>query len=163
MPPAPVQVQAPQQAGPAGGSGNGDKKAAAAAILSDLNGMVGRQQPAAIQAYVDQKFKGTPAEQHGIRSVLGNLCRHYILNSRQVVKHSRAQCRAEGGKPSSPCSRCGARGIMAYCWPEDCPNARSPPSSFPVFASPLPPLPAQSPARHQCVHFDTSQCDSPPL
>ncbi|CAK0837439.1 unnamed protein product [Prorocentrum cordatum] len=124
-PPAPVQVPVPQQTRLAGGSARGgDKKATAGAILNDLNNMVGRQQPAAIEAYVGQKFRSTPAEVAGIRSVLSNYCHHCILNSRRVVKHSRGQCRAEGGKPSSPCARCGSRGIMAYCWPEDCPGAR---------------------------------------
>eukprot|EP00959_Pyramimonas_sp_CCMP1952_P307314 6432277-Pyramimonas_sp.AAC.1 len=79
-------------------------------LLAELGGMMGRQQPPAVQAYIDAKFSGTPAEIAAIRQIMGTYCRHCIRNSTAVVKHSQATCKAMGNLPNMPCLKCARLG-----------------------------------------------------
>ncbi|CAK0899596.1 unnamed protein product, partial [Prorocentrum cordatum] len=103
----------PQAPGTGKGGNNNHKKANVTAMLSEL-GKAGRQQPAAVQAFVDAKHQGSPDDKEAIRSIMGTYCRHCLLGSRKLAQHSRAQCRQEGGVPATPCSRCAQKGIVAF-------------------------------------------------
>ncbi|CAK0847543.1 unnamed protein product, partial [Prorocentrum cordatum] len=109
----------PQAPGTGKGGNNNHKKANVTAMLSELGNMVGRQQPAAVQAFVDANHQGSPDDKEAIRSIMGTYCRHCLLGSRRLVQHSRAQCRQEGGVPATPCSRCAQKGIVAFHWQEE--------------------------------------------
>ena len=90
------------------------------AMKAEFEAMMGRQQPSAIQAAVDAKFHGNKETQAAMRQFMAEHCRNCLINSVAVARHNRTQCRAMGNRPCNPCSRCAARGILDFCWPEDC-------------------------------------------
>ncbi|CAK0879455.1 unnamed protein product, partial [Prorocentrum cordatum] len=115
VPPRPPAPQAQTGARPNGNANLGP-------LVNEFSAMMGRQQPAAIQAAVDAKFqRGPPEEKNAIRAFLSTHCRQCHLNAK-AVKRSRAQCRAEGARPSAPCPRCAQKQIIEYHWVEDCSN-----------------------------------------
>ena len=115
----------PQPPQPAGGKGGAAKKRetkeVVAAMVTEFTGMMGRQQPAAIQSVIDAKLQGPPEAKAAMRSIMGTYCRHCLLNSKAVVQHSRAQCMAMGNLPATPCPKCIQKfGRVEYHWVEKC-------------------------------------------
>jgi hypothetical protein len=104
-----------------GKTGKSDRNKAKAeeiqALTQEFQQMMGKAQPHEVQARVDAKYK---ANGNLMQAFMGSVCRHCLVRSRGVIKHTRTECRASGGLPSTPCLLCAARGSLSYHWPEDC-------------------------------------------
>ena len=76
-------------------------------------------QPFQIQALLDSKYQ---ADAGLTQAFLNNNCRHCLVRKRVFVKHTKAECKAAGNEPSTPCFVCAAKGTLSYHWPEECPQ-----------------------------------------
>ena len=99
-----------------------DKQQNMNVMISELTGMMGRQSPTDVQRYIDAKFAGNETDRRAIGTIMSTYCRHCLRNSRAVVKHPLATCKAMGKQPSTACPKCARLGITEYHWPDKCSN-----------------------------------------
>ena len=77
-------------------------------IIANLRSMMQPQNAGRIREMISAAFASqNSAESAAVKDLFGRFCRHCALNGIGLVSHTRTQCRAAGGKPTSPCSKCG--------------------------------------------------------
>ena len=93
-------------------------KASKAELEAHLSSVVASGSYYDIKNFVDKGYASQdPATVSAIRQLMGDYCRHCIMNAKGMFKHSRKECKTLGNEPGYPCSSCGNWGH----WPEDCP------------------------------------------
>jgi hypothetical protein len=86
-------------------------------VKNDLQWYLSNRPAHDVNAYVDAKLvSASTEEQSAIKKILGDYCKHCIRSGRELVQHSRSECKAAGNDPGMKCPRCSQWGH----WAEDC-------------------------------------------